>query len=64
MSEPKDYTNIYATYAREQAESMDLDDLVQAMEESIEARLSDLPEVEALEEIRDNAPHLLDDEES
>lgn len=60
-------TELYASYAQKVVEDMDIDSLMDAVADHIEARLEDLPEVEAIEEIEQSAyADLLDqyDEES
>ena len=47
-------TELYASYAQKVVEDMDIDTLMDAVAGHIEARLEDMPEVEAIDEIRES----------
>lgn len=49
-----DDTELFAEYAQKVVEDMDIEDLMNAVKESIELRLVDMPVSEALEEIDDS----------
>lgn len=55
-------TELYAKFAEKVVEDMDINDLMAAVAISIEERLEDLPEAEAIKEITESSySELLDD---
>lgn len=49
-----DLPEIYASYAQKVVEDMDIESLMNAVKEDIEIRLDDLPDCEAMDEIRES----------